>query len=85
MNVKIIELIEEICQSIKIFLSKANSRKFLVWAIGTHMTYIHLLDPDHWMVLSLLYIGVQYSLDMKKNIPAIQGPEPSQFPARPVQ
>lgn len=47
------------------FLDKAASRKWLVWLVATHMTYIALLDPQSWLLVSLILMGVQGALDWK--------------------
>lgn len=45
------------------FSEKLISRKFLVFIIATHMTYLAILDSAHWMNISLLYIGAEAILD----------------------
>lgn len=47
------------------FLDKAASKKFLVWIVATHMTYIMLLEPQSWLLVSLIYMGIQGGLDYK--------------------
>ena len=84
------KFIQDACPSIKIMLTKIISRKFIVWLIATHMTYIKLLESSNWMFISLIYVGAQTALDWKNNaasakttLPA-ETPEPK-MPARPMQ
>jgi hypothetical protein len=42
---------------------KVISRKFITFAVATHMTYSHLLDGPSWLMLAMLYVGVQGGLD----------------------
>lgn len=53
------------CESIRRFIEKAASRKLLVWGVATYFTYVMILDPQLWFVLSLIYLGVQGALDWK--------------------
>lgn len=47
------------------FLQRIDSKKFFAWAVATHMTYIRLLDPQSWLLITLVWIGVQGALDWK--------------------
>lgn len=47
------------------FIDKIASKKYAVWVIATHMAYIGLLDPQSWLVISLLYMGIEGGLDWK--------------------
>ena len=59
----------EVLTHIRKAAEKAISRKLLVWATATHMTYIHLLDPEYWFTISLIFMGIQGALDWKNNVP----------------
>lgn len=49
----------------KMALSKAASRKLLVFIIATHMAYFGILDSDGWLMIAMLYVGTQAALDWK--------------------
>jgi hypothetical protein len=49
-----------------VMLSKIISRKFLVWIVATHMTYLGMLPAASWLTISLIYIGAQATLDWKQ-------------------
>lgn len=59
------ELAHAFCESIRKFIDKAASRKLLVWAVATYFTYIMILDPQLWFIISMIYLGVQGALDWK--------------------
>ena len=54
----------------EIVAQKALSRKLLVWLVATHMTYTGLLAPDKWLMVSMLYMGTQWALDLRKEASA---------------
>ena len=79
--------LKEICPSIKNFLEKVISRKFIVWLVATHMTYIQILESESWMFLSMMYVGANTLLNWKHGTVTQKEqtvPE-NQIPARPMQ
>ena len=56
---------EELLVVAKDMLHKVKSRKFQVWVIATIAFFMLILPPDGWMMISMLYIGVQGALDFK--------------------
>lgn len=65
MKVEFTKIISQLCISTQIFLQKAVSRKFIVWAIATHMAYASILDSNGWLTISMLFMGAQTMLDWK--------------------
>lgn len=56
------------------FIDKSASKKFFSWVVGTHMAYIGLLEPNSWMVITLVWLGIQGGIDYKKfTSPALSG------------
>lgn len=55
----------QICISISIFIEKAASRKFIAWAVATHMAYAEILDSNSWLTITLLFMSAQTILDWK--------------------
>ena len=62
------EIINTLCSNIKTFMNKANSRKFIVFAIATHMVYFDYLEGADWLMMALVYLGVQGALDWRTQI-----------------
>jgi hypothetical protein len=46
------------------FLDKIISRKLLVWIISTVFMYTAKIQPDDWIMISMVYIGSQGALDI---------------------
>lgn len=44
-------------------LGKLSSRKLLVWGMATGLLLNAKLDSEHWVWLSLVYIGSQSAID----------------------
>lgn len=59
------EILLASCESIRVLIGKAASRKLLVWAVATHMTYIGILDPNLWFAISSVFLGLQGAIDFK--------------------
>jgi len=53
------------CDSLRVFIKKAASRKLLVWVFATHMTYLGILDPNLWFAISSIFLGLQGAIDYK--------------------
>ena len=47
-------------------LSKFTSRKLLVWLVSTGFLIKGIIPPSDWILISLLWIGVQGALDLYK-------------------
>ena len=45
-------------------LEKVASRKLIVFSISTWLLLSKALTPDHWVMLALVYLGVQGALDI---------------------
>jgi len=64
-------------QSFITAIKKIPSRRLFVFLIATHMTYISLLDPQSWLVIALLYLGLIGSSHFTNLIPsAFKAPAP---------
>ncbi len=63
----LVGLVEELCLTAKVLMSKAASRKFIVFAIATHMAYYDILDSANWLMVAMLYMGAQAALDWREN------------------
>lgn len=57
---------EKFKKSISQAIEKIISRKFLIWAIATHMVYFGFLNSSDWINISMLYLGAQAALDYKQ-------------------
>ena len=57
---------EQVCQHIEKFIYKVNSRKFIAWTTATIALFTQYLDQDNWLMITLLWLGVQGFLDYKK-------------------
>lgn len=64
-----IEHIKEIgaavSNTIKTLITKSASKKFMVFVIATHMTYIGILESDKWILVAMIYIPLETALDWK--------------------
>jgi len=49
---------------VDVFLSKMTSRKLIVFIVATICFFIGKLDAEHWMYVSICYIGAQTLADM---------------------
>jgi len=63
-------------EAFKSLLTKLAGRKFIAFVVATHMTYLAILDAQNWMLIAMLFIGVQTALDWK----GINGPPDSKPP-----
>jgi hypothetical protein len=54
-----------ISEAFKTLLTKLAGRKFITFVIATHMTYLDILDAQNWMLIAMLFIGIQTALDWK--------------------
>lgn len=45
------------------FVSKAVSRKLLVWLVATVGVPLHLISGEDWVKISMIYIGSQAAMD----------------------
>ena len=50
------------------FISRATSRKFLVFVAATGLTLAGLLAGDQWTMIAMLYTGAETLLDRKRNV-----------------
>lgn len=57
---------EKFKKSISLAIEKIISRKFLIWAIATHMVYFGFLQSSDWINISMLYLGAQAVIDYKQ-------------------
>lgn len=73
-------------QSFVTALKKIPSRRLFVFLIATHMTYISLLDPQSWLLVALLYLGLIGGSHFTNLIPNIlKTPVPSESPEKPEE
>lgn len=68
-------------QSILAIFKKIPSKKLFVFSIATHMTYILLLDPQSWLMVAMLYLGLEGTLDWKSLVPRPANPPVRHEPA----
>lgn len=61
-------VLSTICTHSKTFIGKAISRKFIVFIIATHMVYTHFLPGPDWMMIAMIYIGIEGALDWRKSV-----------------
>ena len=72
-------------QSFITVLKKIPSRRLFVFLIATHMTYISLLDPQSWLLVALLYLGLIGGSHFTSLIPSIlKTPVPPEPPEEPT-
>jgi len=45
------------------YLNKFVSRKFTVWLTATGLLAFDKVDGDHWVYVSMIYIGTQAVID----------------------
>jgi hypothetical protein len=45
------------------WLKRLVSRKLLVWATATYLTYVGHVTSSDWAMLSIVYIGTQGAID----------------------
>jgi len=57
------KLSKEYSGYLDMFLSKIISRKLLAWIVSTFFLYKQILEPDDWVYITLLWIGVQGTID----------------------
>lgn len=50
----------------------SSSRKYMAWMIASVALFTDFITPEHWITITVLYIGVQGGLDWKKTLTPTQ-------------
>jgi hypothetical protein len=58
--------LDKLCQHIENFVNKANSRKFIAWTIATIALFTRYIDANSWMMITMLWLGIQGYLDSRR-------------------
>ena len=61
-------LSQTLCLNAKLLVGKVISRKFIVFAIATHMVYTQYLPGPDWMMIAMIYIGIEGALDWRRGV-----------------
>ena len=62
----LVQLWRALVAAIVILLQKMPSTKWIAFTVATHMTYIALLDPQSWLMIAMLYMGVEGALAFQR-------------------
>lgn len=60
------DIVSKLNTAVAIAIEKGISRKFTAWVVATVALFTSFIDGSAWMYITLLYIGIQTSLDFLK-------------------
>jgi len=69
---ELLSILKTASDAFKLALPKIASKKTAAFVIATHLTYREILQPEHWLTIALLFMGVEGILAYKKLIQEVQ-------------